>query len=126
MISQDIRYIGVNDHQIDLFESQYHVPNGMAYNSYAIVDEKTAIIDSVDARFTQEWFDHIQNALDRSRVRNAFYLDGRIYNASNRKNTERQPHDDLAQTKPYQTKIYVGILLMPLKLNMYAKNRYIR
>ena len=64
MISQDIRYIGVNDHQIDLFESQYHVPNGMAYNSYAIVDEKTAIIDSVDARFTQEWFDHIQNALD--------------------------------------------------------------
>lgn len=64
MISQDIHYIGVNDHQIDLFESQYRVPNGMAYNSYAILDEKTAVIDSVEARFTQEWFDHIQKALD--------------------------------------------------------------
>ena len=63
MISQDIRYVGVNDHEIDLFEGQYHVPNGMAYNSYAIVDEKIAIMDSVDVHFTQVWFDNIQSAL---------------------------------------------------------------
>ena len=63
MISQDIRYVGVNDHEIDLFEGQYHVPNGMAYNSYAIVDEKIAITDSVDVHFTQVWFDNIQSAL---------------------------------------------------------------
>ena len=63
MISQDIRYVGVNDHAIDLFESQYHVPNGMAYNSYVIADEKTAVIDSVDAHFTQAWLDNIQNVL---------------------------------------------------------------
>ena len=63
MISQDIRYVGVNDHAIDLFESQYHVPNGMAYNSYVIADEKTAVIDSVDAHFTQAWLDNIRNVL---------------------------------------------------------------
>lgn len=63
-ITNDIKYIGVNDHKIDLFEGQYAVPNGMAYNSYAIIDEKIAIMDSVDAGFTQEWLDNIQNALD--------------------------------------------------------------
>lgn len=63
MISNDIQYIGVNDHELDLFEGQYRVPNGMAYNSYAILDEKIAIMDSVDARFTQVWFENIQNAL---------------------------------------------------------------
>jgi len=63
MISQEIRYIGVNDHQIDLFEGQYPVPNGMSYNSYAILDEKIAIMDSVDIHFTEEWFDHIRNIL---------------------------------------------------------------
>ena len=63
MISQDIRYVGVNDHAIDLFESQYHVPNGMAYNSYMIVDEKIAVIDSVDVHFTQNWLDNIQSVL---------------------------------------------------------------
>ena len=62
-ISNDIKYIGVNDHEIDLFEGQYDVPNGMAYNSYAIIDEKIAIIDSVDARFTHQWLDNIQNAI---------------------------------------------------------------
>ncbi|MBR4100335.1 MAG: flavin reductase [Oscillospiraceae bacterium] len=62
-ITNDIRYIGVNDHQIDLFEGQYVVPNGMAYNSYAIMDEKIAIMDTVDAAFTHEWLDNIQNAL---------------------------------------------------------------
>ena len=62
-ITKDIKYIGVNDHKIDLFEGQYIVPNGMAYNSYAIIDEKIAIMDSVDAAFTHEWLDNIQNAL---------------------------------------------------------------
>ena len=60
----DIRYVGVNDHEIDLFEGQYPVPNGMSYNSYMILDEQTAVMDSVDARFTQEWFDKIDTVLD--------------------------------------------------------------
>jgi len=63
-VTKDIRYIGVNDHQIDLFEGQYIVPNGMAYNSYAILDEKIAIMDTVDKNFTHEWMDNIQHALD--------------------------------------------------------------
>ena len=58
-ISKNIVYVGVNDHEIDLFEGQYIVPNGMSYNSYAVMDEKTAIMDSVDARFTAEWFGKI-------------------------------------------------------------------
>lgn len=62
-ITDDIKYIGVNDHKIDLFEGQYDVPNGMAYNSYAIVDEKIVIMDTVDANFTHEWLDNIQNCL---------------------------------------------------------------
>ena len=62
-ITKDIRYIGVNDHKVDLFEGQYIVPNGMAYNSYAIIDEKIAIMDTVDANFTHEWLDNIQSAL---------------------------------------------------------------
>ena len=63
-ITNDIKYIGVNDHDIDLFEGQYVVENGMAYNSYAILDEKIAIMDTVDARFTQEWLNNIKNILD--------------------------------------------------------------
>ncbi len=62
-ITDSIYYIGVNDHEIDLFEGQYIVPNGMAYNSYAILDDKIAIMDTVDARFTHEWLDNIQNTL---------------------------------------------------------------
>ena len=62
-VSDDIKYIGVNDHEIDLFEGQYVVPNGMSYNSYAIIDEKIAIMDSVDARFTDEWLENIKNVL---------------------------------------------------------------
>jgi len=62
-ITQDIRYIGVNDHQVDLFEGQYVVPNGMAYNSYAILDEKIAIMDTVDQNFTHQWLDNIQKTL---------------------------------------------------------------
>ena len=63
VITNDIKYIGVNDHKIDLFEGQYKVPNGMSYNSYAIIDEKIAIMDTVDAAFTHEWLDNIQNTL---------------------------------------------------------------
>ncbi|MBE5818473.1 MAG: MBL fold metallo-hydrolase [Clostridiales bacterium] len=63
MISNDIRYIGVNDHKVDLFEGQYVVPNGMSYNSYAIIDEQIAIMDTVDINFTHEWLDNIQNVL---------------------------------------------------------------
>jgi len=62
-ITKDIKYIGVNDHNIDLFEGQYVVPNGMSYNSYAIIDEKIAIMDTVDAAFTHQWLDNIQNTL---------------------------------------------------------------
>ena len=63
-VTKDIRYIGINDHKIDLFEGQYPVPNGMAYNSYVILDEKIAILDTVDAAFTHEWLDNIQKALE--------------------------------------------------------------
>lgn len=66
-ITKDIQYIGVNDHAVDLFEGQYPVPNGMSYNSYVILDEKVAIFDTVDARFTHEWLDNIQRVLDRRR-----------------------------------------------------------
>ena len=62
-ITNDIKYIGVNDHQVDLFEGQYVVPNGMAYNSYAIMDEKIAIMDTVDANFGDEWLENIHNTL---------------------------------------------------------------
>ena len=62
-ITSDIRYIGVNDHKVDLFEGQYVVPNGMSYNSYAIMDEKIAIMDTVDQNFTHEWLDNIQATL---------------------------------------------------------------
>lgn len=58
-ITKDIQYIGVNDHQIDLFEGQYEVENGMAYNSYVVMDEKIAVLDTVDARFTHEWMDNL-------------------------------------------------------------------
>lgn len=62
-ITNDIRYIGVNDHDIDLFEGQYVVPNGMAYNSYVILDEKIAVMDTVDGRFLEEWLGNIQEVL---------------------------------------------------------------
>ncbi len=62
-IAENIKYIGVNDHDIDLFEGQYVVENGMAYNSYLIIDEKTAVMDSVDARFGDEWLGKIKAAL---------------------------------------------------------------
>lgn len=62
-ITKDIIYIGVNDHKVDLFEGQYGVPNGMAYNSYVILDEKTAVMDTVDAHFGEEWLANLEQAL---------------------------------------------------------------
>ena len=66
-ITDTIRYAGVNDHQVDLFEGQYKVPNGMSYNSYVILDDKIAVMDTVDANFTHEWLDNIQQILDGRR-----------------------------------------------------------
>ena len=63
-ITDSIAYIGVNDHEIDLFEGQYEVPNGMAYNSYVIIDEKVAVMDSVDANFGSEWLGNLAAVLD--------------------------------------------------------------
>ena len=63
-ITKDIKYVGVNDHDIDLFEGQYVVENGMAYNSYVIVDDKIAVMDTVDARFRHEWLDNLADVLD--------------------------------------------------------------
>ena len=63
-ITDTIKYAGVNDHKVDLFEGQYPVPNGMSYNSYVILDEKTAVMDTVDAGFTHEWLDNLEQILD--------------------------------------------------------------
>ncbi len=63
-ITEDIKYIGVNDHKVDLFEGQYSVPNGMAYNSYVIIDEKIAVMDTVDASFGDDWMRNIKVALE--------------------------------------------------------------
>lgn len=70
-ITNDIKYVGVNDRNIDLFEGQFVVPNGMAYNSYVILDEKTAVLDTVDAAFTEEWLGNISSVLGE---RKADYL----------------------------------------------------
>ena len=63
-ITKDIRYIGVNDHQVDLFEGQYVVPNGMAYNSYVILDEKVAVMDTVDQNFGKQWLENLEKELE--------------------------------------------------------------
>lgn len=65
MVTEDIRYVGVNDHEIDLFEGQYAVPQGMAYNSYVILDEKIAVMDTVDARFGAQWLENIATVIGR-------------------------------------------------------------
>ena len=77
-VTKDIKYIGVNDHKIDLFEGQYIVPNGMAYNSYAIMDEKIAIMDTVDRNFTHEWLDNIQAFAMMKNFFGTDYADRRI------------------------------------------------
>ena len=64
IITNDIKYVGVNDHEVDLFEGQYVVPNGMSYNSYVIMDDKIAVMDTVDQNFTHEWLDNLSNTLD--------------------------------------------------------------
>ncbi len=81
-------YVGVNDHLVDLFESQYDVPNGMAYNSYLICDDKVAVMDSVDAHFTDEWITKDRRCTGRARARlfyraahgaGPFRLGGRLF-----------------------------------------------
>ena len=62
-ITNNIKYVGVNDHQVDLFEGQYQVPNGMAYNSYIILDEKMAVMDTVDGAFAEEWLQNVEQVL---------------------------------------------------------------
>ncbi|MCI5610547.1 MAG: flavodoxin domain-containing protein [Roseburia sp.] len=62
-ISEYVKYVGVNDHQVDLFEGQYQVPNGMAYNSYIILDEKIAVMDTVDGAFAEEWLQNVEQVL---------------------------------------------------------------
>ena len=61
-VTEDIIYVGVNDHEVDLFEGQYDVPNGMAYNSYVVLDEKVAVFDTVDAHFKDEWLANLEEA----------------------------------------------------------------
>jgi len=63
-ITKDIQYVGVNDHAVDLFEGQYVVPNGMSYNSYVILDEKIAVMDTVDQNFTRQWLDNVAAVLE--------------------------------------------------------------
>ena len=62
-ISDSVKFVGVNDHKIDLFEGQFSVPEGMSYNSYLILDEKIAVMDSVDRNFGEEWLKNIENVL---------------------------------------------------------------
>lgn len=66
-VTEDIRYIGVNDHDVDLFEGQYTVENGMSYNSYVILDEKVAVMDTVDAHFGVEWLQNLETELNGRR-----------------------------------------------------------
>ena len=62
-VTESVFYVGVNDHNVDLFEGQYRVPQGMSYNSYVIMDEKIAVMDTVDAHFTHEWLDNVAEVL---------------------------------------------------------------
>ena len=62
-IADEIEYVGVNDHRVDLFEGQYKVPHGMSYNSYVVKDEKIAVMDTVDAHFAGEWLENLQRVL---------------------------------------------------------------
>ena len=69
-VGNDIYYVGVNDHQVDLFEGQYDVPNGMSYNSYVIMDEKIAVMDTVDAHFAEEWLGNVAKVLNGAKPDN--------------------------------------------------------
>ena len=68
-ISDNIKYIGIDDKEIDLFESQYIVPNGISYNSYLIKDEKNVVMDTIDRRATDKWFENLERELERRRGR---------------------------------------------------------
>ncbi len=68
-VSEDIIYIGADDKTIDLFESQYVVPNGISYNSYLIKDDKTVVMDTIDRRKTDEWLENLEKALNRKKSR---------------------------------------------------------
>ena len=68
-MTDSIRYVGVNDHDIDLFEGMYAVPDGMSYNSYVVCDEKTAVMDAVDVNFVEEWIDNVKSALNGKKQR---------------------------------------------------------
>ena len=72
-ISACVKYVGVNDHQVDLFEGQYKVPNGMSYNSYVILDDKIAVMDTVDGFFTEEWLNNVEQVLDGKMPRLSCY-----------------------------------------------------
>ena len=73
-IADSIKYVGVDNHEIDLFEGQFEVPNGMAYNSYVILDDKIAVMDSVDAHFGKEWLSNIEAVLEAAGGRKPDYL----------------------------------------------------
>ena len=73
-ITDTIKYVGVNDHQVDLFEGQYAVPNGMAYNSYVILDDKVAVMDTVDANFKHEWLDNLEQAVESGKSQSYFCI----------------------------------------------------
>ena len=75
-VTEDIIYVGVNDHEVDLFEGQYDVPNGMSYNSYVVLDEKVAVFDTVDAHFKDEWLANLEEAFAG---RTPDYLDRTAY-----------------------------------------------
>ena len=73
-ISTCVKYVGVNDHQVDLFEGQYKVPNGMSYNSYVILDEKIAVMDTVDGFFTEECLNNVEQVLSGSFRQHSCFL----------------------------------------------------
>ena len=78
-ISACVKYVGVNDHQVDLFEGQYKVPNGMSYNSYVILDEKIAVMDTVDGFFTEEWLNNVEQVLtEKCRIISLYSIWNRI------------------------------------------------
>ena len=82
-VTDSVKYIGVDDHDIDLFESQYVVPNGVSYNSYVILDEKVAVMDTVDARKTDEWLVNLEEAsivLDRPCMLLPLFTEGWMMN----------------------------------------------
>ncbi len=102
-VCDSIKYIGVDDHQIDLFEGQFEVPNGMAYNSYLIIDEKIVVMDSVDAHFGNEWLSNLESALEATGGRKPDYLVVQHmemdHSANIKKFTDKYPEAKLVASK---------------------------